>query len=122
MLSVTKAVNRILTARFEQMMLVEGAFPEVHFSKSGGFKSYHMFEFNKRWTAFSKVVDNAIKHDMVDDLGIFSRKHNAKFLAYVELTCKQITPAQVDAAAPERFKTWVDGMLDAAVDEAMKAA
>ena len=122
MLSVTKAVNTILKNRFEEMMLVEGAFPEVQYVKTGKFNSYLMFEFNKRWTSFTKVVDREIKHDMVDALGIFSRKRNAQFLTYVERICKEVTPAQVDAAAPERFKTWVDGMLDAAVDEAMKAA
>jgi argininosuccinate lyase len=120
MLSVTNAVHKVLYARFEKMMLNEGAFPEVAYSNSGGFRSYRMFEYNKRWTTFTKLVDHEIKHDMVDDLGIYSRKRNAKFLAYLEHICKEITPAQVEES-PERFHTWVDRMLGDAVDEAMKA-
>jgi len=120
MLSVTNAVNNVVKARFEQMML-EGAFPEVEYSKSGIFHSYNLFAYNKRWTTFTKLVDTEIKHDMVDALGIFSRKRNAKFLAYVERICKEITPAQVEES-PARFRTWVDGMLDGAVNEAMKTA
>ena len=119
-LHVTKAVNEILSARFEQMLL-EGNFPYVEYSNKNGFHSYKLFEYNKCWTTFTKLVDTQIKHDMVDSYGIFSRKSNKNFLDYLKLTCKQITPAQVEET-PVRFVTWVDGLLNDAVAEAMKTA
>ena len=109
-LSVTKAVEKILTVHFEKLLL-SGEFPEVKFSNTGGFRSYSLMPYCEAWGRFTKLVDREIKHDMVDDLGIFSRKHSGKFFEYVDKVTAEITAAQVKNAV-EHFRTFGDSLMD----------
>jgi hypothetical protein len=107
MLSVTKVINDIGQRAFHAMLLA-GAFPEVKFSKNGMFSSYSLFEYSEKWSTFMKVLDWHIKDTGLDkELGVFSRKRNAKFLEHVEELANKITPEDV-VLQPVRFKTWVD--------------
>jgi len=108
MLKVTKAVHDVLIARFHAM-LNSGAFPEVEFHTSGGFKSYKLMEYSGKWATFAKVIDRVIKHDMQDGLGIFSRRRSKAFLSYLERIANEVTPAEV-LDCNVRFKTWTDGL------------
>jgi hypothetical protein len=106
MLRVTKAVHDVMSARFEEMLLA-GAFPQVKYSNSGGFRSYSLFEYSNVWATYAKVIDEVIKHDMQDTYGIFSRKRNAKFLTYLKRICAEVTEKQVNDTFI-RFKSFAD--------------
>lgn len=93
-LSVTKAVDKIADKYFEKLLL-EGAFPEVHFSISGGFKSYHLFEYCDAWGKFAKVLDRKMKETIDPLLGLYTRKHSASVLAEVDKLASQITEDDV---------------------------
>ena len=109
MLSVTKVINKIGQNAFHTM-LEKGAFPEVNFSKSGGFTSYSLFDYSNKWSKFMKILDTWMKQEKLDEkLGVFSRKHSADFLAKVERLAKDITPEDVENQVL-RFHTWCDDL------------
>jgi len=111
MLSITKAIKNILKERFESM-LMNGAFPEVHFGKSVSgdvqWHSYSMVEYATTWARFVKAVDSHMKANHADEeLGVFTRKHSAKFLEHVRILASEISEASVNQTH-ERFKTMFD--------------
>ena len=108
-LSVTKAVNKIGDKAFKTM-LENGAFPEVHYSNDGGFISFSLFDFSKRWSKYMKILDTWIKQEKLDEeLGVFSRKHSAYFLAKVTKLASDITVEDVQNQVL-RFHTWCDDL------------
>jgi len=106
-LSITNAVLDVLRKRFENMMLNEGAFPDVNFGKGNGFKSYNMIEYSTTWATFAKVVDELIKVSFDPKLGVYTRKRSSVFLKNLETLVGTVTEMDV-INSRERFKTWVD--------------
>jgi len=102
-LSITKAVRDVLRERFENMMLKEGAFPEVHFTGS----SYYMMEYSVAWATFAKVIDERVKEKLDPRLGTFSRKRSQAFLNELATIVNNVTEMDV-MNSRERFKTWAD--------------
>lgn len=112
-LSITKAIKDILRERFESMLMA-GAFPEVHFSKSNPtsdgvrFHSYHMIEYATTWSRFVKTVDEWMKCNHLDEeLGVFTRKRSKKFLEDVRSIAWEISEQEVYKTF-ERFATMFD--------------
>ena len=106
-LSITNAVLDVLRKRFENMMLNEGAFPDVNFGKGNGFKSYNMIEYSTTWATFAKVVDELIKEKLDPELGTFTRKRSKAFVSELTDIVNGVTEMDV-INSRERFKTWVD--------------
>ena len=108
-LTITKVIDNIGRKAFHAILLA-GSFPEVKFEKNGMFTSYHMFAYSEKWATFMKVLDWKIKDAKLDtELGVFSRKRNAKFLEQVEEIANKITEEDI-VLQPVRFKTWVDSL------------
>jgi len=106
-LSITSAVRNVLRERFENMMLKEGAFPDVNFHKGNGSISYHMMEYSVAWATFAKVVDERVKEKLDPRLGTFTRKRSQSFLNELTAIVNSVTEMDV-INSRERFKTWAD--------------
>lgn len=112
MLSVIRAISKIARERFENMMLLEGAFPEVKFSKARGWASYSLFDYSDLNARFMKLVDFRMKEQGLDErLGVFTRKHSVAFLAQVQKLVNDISEGDV-LAHGERFRSFADGVRD----------
>lgn len=114
MLSVTKAVHDVTCKRFQDMMLNEGAFPEVGFSISRSasghiFESYSLFEYSDLYARFMKLVDKLMKENLDPSLGVYTRKHSKSFLAEVQGICDNIKEPDV-LIFEERFRSIADGI------------
>jgi hypothetical protein len=110
MLSITRVIEKIAQKAFEKMLL-SGAFPDVNYSKSGGFVSYSMFAYCDKWGKFTKILDKWMKEELDPELGIFTRKHSAKFLAEVEKLANEITEADM-LGQREHFHTFADSLME----------
>ncbi len=115
MLRVIKAINEIGNKYFEKM-LIEGKFPEVHYSTANGFRSYYLFEYSDLWATFMKVLDKRMKEEGLDErLGVFTRKHSKSFLEQVGNIASLITEEDVRGSS-SRFRSFADGVRDYAME------
>jgi len=93
-LSVTNAIDKIADKYFEKLLL-EGAFPEVKFSKTNGWKQYSLIPYCDTWGKFAKVLDRKMKETIDPELGLYTRKHSAKVLVEVDRLASEITEDDV---------------------------
>jgi hypothetical protein len=107
-LHVIAPIQKIIDKHFKEM-LREGAFPEIHWEEYPGGHSYHLFEFSDTRARFSKYIDRKIKEIAKEELGIFTRKHNAAFLAIVQNIADETTEGDV-IAQPDRFTSFADAV------------
>jgi hypothetical protein len=109
-LSITKAIRDVLELRFK-ILLAEPELAEVAYKESpdNGYmwKTFNMIEYSTRWAQFVKLADSKIKEQLGEELGAFTRKHSASFLAQVTPIVNSITAAE-SVAYGDRFKTMFD--------------
>lgn len=106
-MSMGTLVRKTLNDRFEDMMISEGAFPEVQFKKSVTGCSYLMMEYSTLWARFSRTVDNRMKDSGLDLAGVWTRKRSKAFIAKLGELVKEVTEEEVRGTA-DRFKTMWD--------------
>lgn len=113
-LSITKAISSISRDYFDNMLLA-GAFPETNFTKVNGWKSFSLFEYSDTYARFMKLVDAKMKASLDPELGIFTRKHSAKFLEQFKSLLAEITEDDI-RSFESRFRSFADAVRE----EAMK--
>lgn len=107
-LRVTRAIGDIGRKALEKLLLA-GAFPQVRYGTDKlNCRSYSMFEYADTNARFMKVADKRIKAETGDELGIFTRKHSAGFLAQIEKIFAGITEQDVNEDFEERFHSFAD--------------
>jgi hypothetical protein len=115
-LRITKAIVTIADNAFKGL-LAQGAFPKARYSssvdKSGHrWEEYSLFEYCDAWGKFTKILDKWMKQEGLDpELGIYTRKHNAEFLAKVKILADEITELDV-VNQKEHFHTFADSILE----------
>lgn len=113
-LSITNAIHKVGQKAFHAL-LETGAFPEVNFSKTKtkdgyALMSYSMFQYSDAWATFMKILDTWMKQEKLDErLGVFTRKHSAKFLEEVTRLANEITVEDMKDQHV-RFHTWCDDL------------
>lgn len=111
-LSITNAIHKVGRKAFHSL-LETGAFPEVEYSKTVNaegitWESYSMFAYSDAWATFMKILDTWMKQENLDKrLGVFTRKHSAKFLEDVTRLANEITVEDMKDQHV-RFHTWCD--------------
>jgi hypothetical protein len=109
-LRIINAINEILDNRFKTL-LRSGAFPDVKWSEEGMWKSYSLFEYSNTYARFAKLVDQKMKVELDPQLGVFTRKHSAPFLASVQAIVDKIGEAEI-TINPERFRSFADAVIE----------
>lgn len=115
MLRVTKAIGDIARKYFE-ILLLAGAFPEVKFEKGASFTSFSLLDYSDWHARYMKLLDTRIKAEMLDSLGIFTRKRSATFLKEIETMARIITEADI-RRQPDRFHSFADDIRSEAMRE-----
>lgn len=106
-LKITEAIYKAIIGRMHEMCL-QGAFPEVKYSKADGWGTYSMIDHSVTYSKMAKFVDKKIKEKGLDEqLGVYTRKHSGSFMAELKKILDDIVEADIINQV-DRFKTMWD--------------